>query len=162
MNRFLVALVFVFLKFSLVSLLSLPWVFFDPLLALVVIYTFFHSLDAKDFALFALFCGFLGDIFSSMTFGTFMLSYLACAYSVSFGSRIVYRQNWIFVFPLVFLAAFANNHFVFFLALLLPHTASIPYSGWFLARAFAESVGTTLAAYPLYLFAKRWLPELIG
>ena len=162
MNRSFLAVGLVFLKFALTSLLSMPLNLFDPLLAAVVIYTFFHSLDTKDFVTYALFCGFAADLFSLNSFGTYMFSYLACAFSVSLLSRIVYRQNWLFVFPLVFLGVFLNAHFILILEPILSRGASPHYGGLFLLRTLAESFGTTLLAYPLYLFSKRCASQLIA
>jgi rod shape-determining protein MreD len=156
------ALVLVFFKFSLGSLFSLPLVFFDPLLALVLIYTFFHSMDVKYFIGYALFCGLLSDCFSLMGFGSYLCSYALCAWGTSLATRFIYRQNWIFVFPLVFIFSFLNSHFLFLLSRFFPGSVTFPYSGLFFLRALIESIGTTCVAYPLYLFSKRWLSELIG
>jgi len=162
MNKSILALGLVFLKFALTSLWSMPLNIFDPLLAAVIIYTFFHSLDTKDVVAYALFCGFVADIFSLNSFGAYMISYLACAFSVSLFSRIVYRQNWLFLFPLVFLGVFLNGHFILILEPILSRGASPHYGGLFLLRILAESLGTTLLAYPLYLFSKRCASQLIA
>ena len=162
MNRYYLSIGLVFLKFALTSLLNMPLNLFDPLLAAVIIYTFFHSLDAKDFVTYALFCGFVSDLFSLNSFGTYMFSYLACAFLVSLLSRIVYRQNWLFVFPLVFLGVFLNAHFILIMKPFLSRGASPHYGGLFLLRTLAECSGTTLLAYPLYLFSKRCASQLIA
>jgi hypothetical protein len=81
---------------------------------------------------------------------------------VSLLSRIVYRQNWLFVFPLVFLGVFLNAHFILLLEPILSRGASPHYGGLFLLRTLAECLGTTLLAYPLYLFSKRCAFQLIA
>ena len=113
MNKYYIALLAVFFKFAFVSITSMPWSIFDPLFALAVIYTFFHSLDMKNYIAYALFCGFLKDAFGLDCFGINMFSYFVCVFAVAFATRIIYRQNWIFIFPMVFLATFLNNQIIF-------------------------------------------------
>lgn len=155
MDKFILAICLLFLKFAFVSLLSLPGPVFDPLLALVVIYTFFHTLDIREFVLYALFCGFCRDIFSLDVFGIYMLSYLISAFGVALASRIIYRQNGLLVFPLVFIAAFLNSQIIFLLRFFVLHIGTLHLSGGFGLRCLVESIGTTLFAYPVYLFSKR-------
>ena len=76
MRRFLIVPLLVLLKFTFFSFFGSFWFLFDPLLALVVIYTFFHSMDMRDYLSYALFCGLWQDIFSLDLFGIHMFSYL--------------------------------------------------------------------------------------
>jgi rod shape-determining protein MreD len=162
MNKFSLAVLLIFFKFALTSFFSLPWSFFNPLFALVIFYTFFHSLDTKDYVIYALFCGLLGDFFSLDVFGVYTISSLACAFGVAFVTRFIYRQNWIFVFPMVFLGTLLANLAIFFLKFFFLKGGVFPFSGWFLARCLFESLGTVLIASPLYNFSKRCSYELIG
>ncbi len=162
MDKFLFALLLVFFKFAFVHVVSFPWSLFDPLLAIVVIYTFFHSLDMRHYLVYALFCGFLRDVFGLDVFGISMLSYLACAFGVAVASRIIYRQNWVFVFPMVFFGVFLNNQLIFLLRVLLLPASHMNFSGWFFIRSLVESIGTVLLSYPLYIFSKRCVPGLTG
>jgi cell shape-determining protein MreD len=163
MNRFLLPFIFIFLKFAFVQLFSLPWPLFEPVLALAVIYTFFHSLDTKGWLIYAFFCGFVMDIFGFDVFGLYMFSCILSCFAVSVLTRFIYRQNWVFIFPMIFVGIFLTNHFVlFFKTVFLSQGFWISQYGWVLARIFLEAAGTTLLAYPFYHFSKRCAPELIG
>ena len=155
MRRFLIVPLLVLLKFTFFSFFGSFWFLFDPLLALVVIYTFFHSMDMRDYLSYALFCGLWQDIFSLDLFGIHMFSYLVCGFSVAVASRIIYRHNQIFIFPMVFAAVLLNNSLIFFLKILLPGAIPASFSGLFLWRCFLEAAGTTMLAYPFYLFLQK-------
>ncbi len=162
MNKFLFALLLVFFNFAFAGVFGFSWSIFDPLLALVVIYTFINSMDTRDYLFFALYCGFLKDIFSLDAFGIAMLSYSLCALLAAFASRAVYRQNWIFVFPIVFFSSLINAHaFVLFRSLIAP-AGHLNFSGLFFARSLIESLGTALFAYPIYIFSKKCVLDFTG
>jgi rod shape-determining protein MreD len=155
MRRFLIVPLLVLLKFAFFSFFGFSWLLFDPLLALVVIYTFFHSMDMREYLPYALFCGLGQDIFSLDLFGVHMLSYLAASFCVAVASRIIYRHNQIFIFPMVFAAVLLNNSLIFFLKILLPGAMPPVFSGLFLFRCFLEAAGTTLLVYLLYPFLQK-------
>ena len=155
MEKFLLPLLLLFSKFILVNFFSLPWSFFDPLIACVIIYTFFHNLDTKAFILYALFCGLLREFFSLDVFGIYLLAYLGCSLSVAFLARLVDRHNWMLIFPVVFFGNVLANLVVFLLRPLLDSTVSVGPTGLFFARSLLEALGTTLIVYPLYLFSKK-------
>jgi rod shape-determining protein MreD len=162
MAKFLIVPFLVLLKLAFSSFFSSFWLLFDTSLALVVVYTFFHSMDPRDYVFYALFCGLWQDIFSSDVFGIHMLSYLGCAFGVAVASRIIYRHNQIFIFPMVFIAALLNNQLIFSLKSLLPGAAPFSFSGWFLLRTFLEASGSAAVAYPLYLFLQKCASESTG
>ncbi|MFA5038493.1 MAG: hypothetical protein WC732_02300 [Candidatus Omnitrophota bacterium] len=158
MIKFLAAPALVILEYAFHQFLPHPWLLFDPLLALVLIFTFFHYLETKPFVCYALWCGFWQDLTAMSGFGVFMISYLACAFAAAFLSRIIYRPNRLFIYPLVFLGQILNNHIAFFLAL-FSSGRMMPYSFLFLGRTFLEACGTALLAYPVSLFLKKCAPE---
>lgn len=161
MNRFLLPFIFIFLKFILAQLFNISWFLFDPLLALVVFYTFFHSLDIKDYCGYAVYCGLCADIFSLDVFGIHILSYLGCAFIVAALSVMMYRENRFFVFPVVFLGVFLTNLFSFILKLFIFNAAQFQDLQWFLVSSFSQALGTVIFAFPLYKFSKKCVPELI-
>lgn len=161
MNRFLLPLIFIFLKFILVQLFSLSWFLFDPLLVLVVFYTFFHSLDVKDYFGYAVYCGVCADIFSLDIFGIHILSYLGCAFTVAALSVLIYRENRYFVYPMVFLGVFITNLFSFVFKLLIFNTVQFHDIRWFLIVSFLQALGTVIFALPFYKISKKCVPELI-
>lgn len=161
MNKFLLPPLLVFLEFIFTSIYSLPWSLFDSLLTLVIIYTFFHSLDMKDFVVFALFCGFLRDIFSLDIFGVYMFSYLISSFCVSLVSVMLNRDNWFFIFPLVFLGTFLNNHIILISKFLFFGSPYQLQANWFFIRNLTEAGVNTLLAYPFYLFSKKCALEVV-
>lgn len=163
MNKYFLALIFVFLKFVFVSLSSLPWPLFDPLLVCAVLFTFFHSLEARGWVMYVFFCGILRDVLSADVFGLYLFSFLFSCFAVSMLVRLIYRHNWIFVFPVIFVAVGLNYHILlFFKTVFLTQAAGAAHYSLFLGRVLLESAGSTALAYPLFLFAKRCAPELIG
>jgi hypothetical protein len=82
---------------------------------------------------------------------------------VSLLVRLIYRHNWIFIFPVIFIAVGLNGHILlFFKTVFLASTADAAHYGLFLRRVLWESAGSTALAYPLFHFAKRCAPELIN
>ena len=163
MNKYLLPPVFIFLKFVFVQSLSFPWPVFEPVLCLALIYSFFHSLDLKGWLLYALYCGLSRDVFSLDVFGFYIFSCVLSCFVVSILTRIVYRQNWVFVFPVVFIGIFLAGHFViFFKTFFVSETIWVSQYWLALARVIFESAGTALLAFPIYIFSKRCAPELIG
>ena len=161
MNKFFLPPILILAELMLVQVFNLHLSLFNSLLLLVVLFTFFHSLDIRDFVLFSLYCGFLRDIFSLDFFGMNALSYVLCAFCVSAVSNIIYRHNWVLVFPLVFAAVFLNSQVIQLLKLLLFGISYQPTSIIFVLKVFAEAIGTSLLVYPLYQFFKRCVPEFI-
>jgi len=157
----LLPIVLIFLKFAFVNIFSLPWSLFEPLLACVILYTFFHSFDTKDYVLYALFCGFLGEIFSADAFGIHIIAYLAVAFCVALICVVIYRENRLFLFPVVFVGTWLGNAVIVFLKSFFSHAAAGPAIGPFLLGGIAESAGNTLLVYLLDLFSKRCGLEFI-
>lgn len=155
MNIFFLPLLLVLVRWVLAAVLRLPWSVFDPFLALVAMYAFFHGFEARQNISYALYCGFIRDLAGLDTFGLYMLVYLATALAVALFSVIVNRQSPLFVFPVVFVAALAGSHIAWALAFGLGRAASFSYGFGFLGRSVLEAVGTTLFAYPLYHFSRR-------
>jgi rod shape-determining protein MreD len=161
MDMILLTFVLLFLKFAFTNFFSLPFSFFDPLLCIVIIYTFFHSLDFFAFAALAIFCGILRDVFSLDVFGVYFFSFMLCTLAVVFVARLVNRDNWLIVLPIVFLCVLFNNFLAMFLKPLLGSFSSEGISGWFLIRNFIEALGTTALAYCLIIFSKKCDLKLI-
>ncbi len=141
----------------------MPLPVFEPVLAIALFYTFFHSFDTKRWLVYAFYCGFLQDIFSLDVFGLYIFSFILACLSASLLSRVVYRQNWFFVFPVVFVGVMVS-----YVIVLVSKIFFVPYALSFsqvlrlLSGFILESVLSTLLVYPLYLFSKRCVPELIG
>lgn len=129
------------------------WLLFDPLLALVLVYAFFHYLETRPVVLFALWCGFWQDMTSLGPFSIFMISYVVSALAVAYLTRLVNRHNRLLIFPVVFSGQILNNHAVFFLNFVL--SGGLTYSFLFFGRTFLEAAGTTLLAYPAFLLFRR-------
>lgn len=144
-----------FLKFAFTNFFSLSFSFFDPLLCIVIIYTFFHSLDFFAFVGLAIFCGILRDIFSIDVFGIYLFSFIFCTLAAVFVARLVNRDNWFIALALVFLGVLFNNFLVVFLKPFFGSFASEGITGWFLLRNFIEALGTTALAYGLIKFSKK-------
>jgi rod shape-determining protein MreD len=155
MNIYLLPLVLILVRWVLTAAGRLPWSVFDPFLALVAMYAFFHGFEARQNISYALYCGLIRDLTSLDTFGLFMFVYLATALAVALFSVIVNRQSPLFVFPVIFVAALASSHITWVLAFWLGRSASFSYGLGFFGRALCEAVGTTLFAYPLYHFSRR-------
>jgi cell shape-determining protein MreD len=148
-------MILVFLKMMLTQIFSLPFSLFDPLLLLVIFYTFFHSMDVRDFIFYALFCDALRDVFSLDVFGFYLFSYFVCSLLVSIACRFIYRENPLLVFPIVFFGVLLNNTLIFFAKYAFLHSAVVFQPGWFLSRTLIEALGTTAASYPFFLFSKK-------
>lgn len=161
MNIFLLPVIFIVLKFILVQLFNLSFFPFDPLIVLIVFYTFFHSLDVKDYCGYAVYCGLCADIFSLDIFGVHILSYLGCVFVVASLSILIYRENRYFVYPAVFLSVFLTNIFSFLLKLFIFNTVRFYDIGLFLVVSFVQASGLVIFAIPFYKFSKKCVPELI-
>lgn len=161
MNIFLLPLVFIILKFILIQLFNLSSFSFDPLLLLVVFYTFFHSLDFKNYCGYAVYCGFCADIFSLDIFGIHILSYLGCAFVIASLSIVIYRENRYFVYPVLFLSVFLVNLFSFALKLFVFKAVRLHDMGLFLIVSFIQAFITVIFAFPFYKFSRKCVPELI-
>jgi len=155
MNIYLLPLLAMALRYLVSGLFCVPWTFFDPVCCCVIVYAFFHSMDTKDFVLFALYGGLVRDALSLDAFGLYMMAYLATAFAAAAIALFINRQNWIFVFPVVFLATLLSQHILFFLRIWSDPGSPVPYSWGFLGRSFVEAAGTTLFVYPLYRFSRR-------
>jgi rod shape-determining protein MreD len=162
MNKFLLATILVFVKFIFEAIFGFQWQVFDPLLVVVVVFTFFHSFDTLDYLGYAIFCGLLKDIFSSDIFGIYTLTYLAATFIVVAISRLLYRHNWFFVFPVVFIAVFLTYPTVFILKATVLKSTTGPYSAFLFLRSLVESFASVVWAYPIYIFSKRCACELIA
>lgn len=149
---FLAAPVAALLEIFLHQFFCAGWLLFDPLLALALIYAFLHYLETRNFLLYAFWCGLWKDAFSVGAFGVFAAVFVSCALLAAFASRMVYRRNWLFIFPLVFLGQFVSNHIAFFLDLLLPLGRHFSYSFSFFGRTLLEAFGTSVFAYPVFIF----------
>ncbi|MDD5019356.1 MAG: hypothetical protein PHH75_01190 [Candidatus Omnitrophica bacterium] len=158
MIKFLIIPVIVVLEYFFHRFFCVSWFLFDPLLAAAVVYTFFHSLEARGFVFYALWCGFWRDAGGTDLFGVFMISYLLTVFGVSYLVRVLYRHNWMFIFPVVFAAQLLNNHLVLVLRLSLGGIRSTTYA-YFLGRTLLQAFGTTALVYPLFLFFKKCAPE---
>lgn len=155
MDMIFLSLGLLFLKFAFTNFFSLPFSFFDPLLCIVIIYVFFHSLNFFAFFALAIFCGLLRDIFSLDVFGVYLFSFVFCALAVVFVARLVNRDNWLIALALVFLGVLFNNFLVVLLKPLFGSFASEGITGWFLLKNFIEALGTTALAYGLINFSKK-------
>lgn len=158
MVKFLIIPVIVVLEYAFHKLFCVSWFLFDPLLAAAVVYTFFHHLDARGCVGYALWCGFWRDAFGTDVFGIFMISCLLTVFGAAFMVRVLYRHNWIFVFPVVFAGQLLNNHLAFALRPFLGGSPSVSYVCFF-GRTFLQAFGTTLLSYPFFLFFKKCAPE---
>lgn len=150
MFKFLLVPAVLFLKFVFLATTGITWSLFDPLLALVVVNAFIRSLETRDYCFYAIFCGFCQDVFSADIFGIHIISYLVCALVVACALKFIYRDNWVFIFPFVFIAAFLNQQIILFLKVLASGSAGLSFSWFLLLRCSVEASGTTLLAYPLY------------
>jgi len=163
MNKFTLAILLVFAKFAFVQISSFPLPFFEPLLALAVVYTFFHSLDIKSWAFYCIFCAVLREIFSLDAFGIYIVSFLITCVAVSVLARLLYRDNWVFVFPVVFAGVFLCDHVVLFLkSFFMEETVWILNYGWVFVRVLLKSIATAIIVYPVFYFSKKCVPELIA
>lgn len=162
MNKYLLALILIFLKYFFTAIFGFSWQLFDPLLVLVVIFTYFHSFDMLDYIKYAVFCGLLSDIFSLDLFGLYILTYLACVFIIVVTSRLLYRHNWIFIFPVVFLSVFLSYPLAICAKAVIFKTSVGPYTALFFTRSFCESIAAVLWAYPVYFYSKRCACELIS
>jgi cell shape-determining protein MreD len=158
MIKYLVVPVLVLLEFAWHRLLGIPWLLFDPLLAAAMVYTFLHHLDARGCVGYALWCGFWRDAFGMDVFGIYMMSYVLTVFGVAFMVRVLYRHNWMFVFPVVFAGQILNNHLVFCLRPFLGGSPSVSYARFF-GRTFLQAFGTTLLSYPFFFLFKKCEPE---
>ncbi len=161
MNIFLLPVILIVLKLFLVRLFNLSFFPFDPLLLLVVFYSFFHNLDIKNYCGYAIYCGLCADIFSLDIFGIHIISYLGCVFIIASLSILIYRENRYFVYPMVFLSVFLVNLLSFVLKLFIFNTVQLCDSGWFLAVSFLQASVTVIFAFPFYKFSKRCVIELI-
>lgn len=129
--------------------------FFDPLLAAVVLYAYFHSYDVRDNVLFAALCGLLKDVLGLDVFGLYAVTFVLVSLGVVYGTRFLNRQQDVFVFPLVFLAVTAQRlgvgmgRLVFFDA--GPRGSVVA----FFLRVGLTAAGTVAVAYALYRFSRR-------
>ena len=161
MDLFILPLFLILLKFAAANFFSLSFSLFDPLMGLMVVYTFFHSLDTRTVFLYAIVCGLLREIFSCDVFGIYLISYLGSAFTVACVMRLVYRDNWLFVFPVVFFGTFFCNALTYILRPLLGGILPAGQSGLFFIKNLIEACGTTLFIYPLYRWAKKCDLKLI-
>jgi rod shape-determining protein MreD len=103
-NRFLWPFLLLAAQLVVDQLSGAPFSFFDPLLAAVVLYAYFHSYDVRDNILFAALCGLVKDMVGLDVFGLNVLSFALVSLGVVYGARFLNRQQDVFVFPVVFLA----------------------------------------------------------
>lgn len=162
MNKFVLALILMFAKYMFAAVFGFAWQVFDPLLILVIVFTYFHSFDMPDYLGYAIFCGLLSDITSADIFGLHILLYCACVFIVVAASRLLYRHNWVFIFPVIFLTVFLSFPFVLLLKAMVFKAGANSMSALFIFRIFCESLAAVLWAYPIYLFSKRCACELIA
>ncbi len=163
MNKYFLALIFLFFKFVFLQIFSFPYPIFDPLICLALVYAFFHSLEIKSWAFYTLFCAVLRDVFSLDVFGIYIFSFLFSCMVVSVLARLLYRDNWLLVFPAVFTGVFLHMHAILFLkTVLFSESIWISNYGLFFCRAMSESIFTAVVVYPVYLIGKKCVPELIA
>ena len=154
MNKLFLPLICLVFESSLSALGFVTWSFLDGPLALVVMFTFAHSLDTRSFILYAAWCGLCRDLFGLDVFGVMTLSYIAIAFLISIATRFINRQNGFFVFPMVFVAAWLHPFLAVWVKAFFAETAVSPSSGWFFVRSFVQAVGTTVLAIPLYFLSR--------
>ncbi|MFH0876595.1 MAG: hypothetical protein V1863_00020 [Candidatus Omnitrophota bacterium] len=159
MNKFLLAPLLIFFEFSAAALFSVPWQVADTLLACVVLFAFFHSFEVRQNILFAFWCGFVRIVFGLQDFAFLMPAYILCGLAVMMLARFLYRFNWFFVFPIVFSASLLIGILLVFLKITIDPSLSLGILVF--ARAGLLALGTTAAAYLLYLLAKKCVPGLI-
>ncbi len=129
--------------------------FFDPLLAAVVLYAYFHNYDVRDNILFAALCGLVKDTLGLDVFGLHAVTFVLVSLGAVYGTRFLNRQQDIFVFPIVFLAVTAQRlgvgmgRLVFFDA--GPRGSVVA----FFLRVGLTAVGTVAAAFVLYRLSRR-------
>ncbi len=129
--------------------------FFDPLLAAVVLYAYFHNYDVRDNVLFAALCGVVKDVLGLDVFGLYAVSFVLVSLGVVYGTRFLNRQQDIFVFPIVFLAVFVQRlgvgmgRLVFFDA--GPRGSVVA----FFLRVGLTAAGTLVAAFALYRLSRQ-------
>src|SRR5512135_239386 len=153
MNKYLLPVVLVFLRFWVTSVLGWSWSFFDPALACVAVFTFFHNMDTRDVIVYALWCGLAGDMLGLDVFGLSMMATSATALGISFGMRFINRQNPQLVFLIVFFSVYGNEAVMLVLRSFFGAGVVTPASFWLWSRVFVEALGTAFLAYPIILFS---------
>jgi cell shape-determining protein MreD len=161
MNRYAIALILVFLSFAWAEIFRLPWTVMDPLLGVVVLYTFFHSLDGRAVVFFAIFCGFLREFFSLDVFGVYVASFALAAYGVSWFCRLVFRENWIFLLPAVFLGVVLNNAILLLLTSLGLGAGAFGEWARVAGRISVQASGTVLFVFALYRYCRPCVYDFI-
>lgn len=154
MNKLFLPLVLLVFESFLNALGFFSWSLLDGPLALVVMFTFSHSLDMRHFLFYAAWCGLCRDLFGLDVFGVMTLSYIAIAFLIALATRFINRQNGFFVFPMVLVAAWLHPSLAVWVKTFFAEMAAAPFSGWFFIRCFIQAVGTTVLAIPLYFFSR--------
>ncbi len=129
--------------------------FFDPFLAAIVLYAYFHNYDVRDNILFAGLCGLLKDVAGLDVFGLYTVSFVLVSTGVAYGTRFLNRQLDVFVFPIVFLAVFVQRFAVGMGRLVFFDTGPRGSVIAFLLRAGLTAAGSVVAAFALYRFSRR-------
>jgi len=153
-NRFLWPFLLLAAQLVVDQLSGAPFSFFDPLLAAVVLYAYFHSYDVCDNIFFAALCGLVKDMVGLDVFGLNVLSFALVSLGVVYGTRFLNRQQDVFVFPIVFLAVVIQRfgiglgRFVFFDAGPAGPVVAL------LAPVSLTAAGTAVAAFVLYRLSR--------
>jgi|GEM_PF-888093 len=154
-NRFLWPLLLIALQLVVDQLSGASVSFFDPLLAAVVLYAYFHAYDVRDNVLFAAFCGLVKDVLGLDVFGLYTATFILLSLAVVYGTRFLNRQQDVFVFPIVFLAVFAQRLGVGLGRLVFCDAGPGGSVVVFFLRVGLTAAGTVAAAYGLYRFSRR-------
>jgi len=154
-NRFLWPFLLLATQLLVDQMTGAPVSFFDPLLAAVVLYAYFHSYEVRDSVLFAGLCGAVKDVLGLDVFGLHAVTFVLVALGVVYGMRFLNRQQDVFVFPLVFLAVLIQRLGVGMGRLLLFDAGPRGSVVAFMLRVGLTAAGSVAAAYGLYRLSRR-------
>jgi cell shape-determining protein MreD len=153
-NRWLWPFFLLGLQVVIDQLTGTPASFFDPLLAAVVLYAYFHSYDVRDNIVFAALCGLVKDLMGLDVFGLYAVTFPLVSFGVMTGTRFLNRQQDIFVFPLTALAVFVHRFAVGMGRLFFFDAGPRGSIMAFLLRIGLTAAGTAVFAYALYRLSR--------
>ncbi|MGE5280374.1 MAG: hypothetical protein ACM3L6_06500 [Deltaproteobacteria bacterium] len=129
--------------------------FFDPLVAAIVLYAYFHSYDVRDNIVFAALCGLAKDLLGLDVFGLYTATFVLLALGVLTATRFLNRQQDVFAFPLAALAVFLHRSVVGMGRLFFFDAGPRGSVGAFFLRAGLTAAGTAAFAYALYRLSRK-------
>jgi len=153
-NRFFWPFLLLTVQVTADQLIGASVTFFDPLLAAVVLYAYFHNYEVRDSILFAGLCGLAKDFLGLDVFGLYTVTFVLVSFGVVGATRFLNRQEDVFVFPLVVLAVFVQRFGVSMGRLFLYDAGPRGSVVAFFLRVALTAAGTAAVAFALYRLSR--------